>query len=117
MSRVDNPDGTPAEIFGPKNLGVLPVPKNIMDLIREGLRDVTSEGGTAGELFKGFPVAVAGKTGTAENAHGRDHGWFVAYAPYDKPQIVVVALVEQGGFGAGSAGPIVRDILSAYFKE
>ena len=116
VSRVDNPDGTPAEIFGPKNLGVLPVPKNIMDLIREGLRDVTSEGGTAGELFKGFPVAVAGKTGTAENAHGRDHGWFVAYAPYDKPQIVVVALVEQGGFGAGSAGPIVRDILSAYFK-
>ncbi len=116
VSRVDNPDGTPAEIFGPKNLGVLPVPKNIMDLIREGLRDVTSEGGTAGELFKGFPVAVAGKTGTAENAHGRDHGWFVAYAPYDKPQIVVVALVEQGGFGAGSAGPIVRDILSAYFN-
>ena len=48
--------------------------------------------------------------------HGRDHGWFVAYAPYDKPQIVVVALVEQGGFGAGSAGPIVRDILRAYFK-
>ena len=116
VSRVDNPDGTPAEIFGPKNLGVLPVPKNIMDLIREGLRDVTNEGGTAGALFKGFPIAVAGKTGTAENAHGRDHGWFVAYAPYDKPQIVVVALVEQGGFGAGSAGPIVRDILSAYFK-
>jgi len=58
---------------------------------------------------------VAGKTGTAENAHGRDHGWFVAYAPYDKPRIVVVALVEQGSFGAGSAGPIVRDILAAYF--
>jgi len=71
-----------------------------MDLIREGLRDVTNEGGTAGDLFKGFPINVAGKTGTAENAHGRDHGWFVAYAPYDKPQIVVVALVEQGSFGA-----------------
>ena len=38
------------------------------------------------------------------------------YAPYDKPQIVVVALVEQGSFGAGSAGPIVRDILAAYFN-
>ena len=87
-----------------------------MDLIREGLRDVTNEGGTAGDLFKGFPINVAGKTGTAENAHGRDHGWFVAYAPYDKPQIVVVALVEQGSFGAGSAGPIVRDVLAAYFN-
>ena len=49
-----------------------------------------------GIYLKGFPINVAGKTGTAENAHGRDHGWFVAYAPYDKPQIVVVALVEQG---------------------
>ena len=67
-------------------------------------------------MFKGFPIDVAGKTGTSENAHGRDHGWFVAYAPYDKPQIVVVALVEQGSFGAGSAGPIVRDILAAYFN-
>lgn len=116
VSRVDNQDGTPAEIFGPKKLGVLPIPKNVMDLIREGLRDVTNEGGTAGEVFKGFPIAVAGKTGTAENAHGRDHGWFVAYAPYDNPRIVVVALVEQGGFGAGAAGPIVRDILSSYFN-
>ena len=116
VSRIDNKDGTPKEIFGPDKLGILPVPKNIMDLVREGLRDVTNEGGTAGELFKGFPIDVAGKTGTSENAHGRDHGWFVAYAPYDKPQIVVVALVEQGSFGAGSAGPIVRDILAAYFN-
>lgn len=115
VSRIDNSDGTPKEVFGPEKLGVLPIQKNVMDLIREGLRDVTTEGGTAGALFKGFPVDVAGKTGTAENAHGRDHGWFVAYAPYDKPRIVVVALVEQGSFGAGSAGPIVRDILAAYF--
>lgn len=115
VSRIDNKDGTPAEIFGPKKLGVLPVPKHIMDIVREALRDVTMEGGTAGQLFKGFPVAVAGKTGTAENAHGRDHGWFVAYAPYDKPRIVVVALVVQGGFGAGAAGPIVRDVLASYF--
>lgn len=115
VSRIDNSDGTPKEVFGPEKLGVLPIQKNVMDLIREGLRDVTNEGGTAGALFKGFPVDVAGKTGTAENAHGRDHGWFVAYAPYDKPRIVVVALVEQGSFGAGSAGPIVRDILAAYF--
>ena len=116
VSRVDNKDGTPAEIFGPKKLGVLPVPKNVRDLVRNGLRDVTAEGGTAGDIFKGFPISVAGKTGTAENAHGQDHGWFVAYAPYDKPRIVVVALVEQGSFGAGSAGPIVRDILAAFFN-
>lgn len=116
VSRIDNSDGTPAEIFGPRQIGVLQVSKSVMDLIRNALRDVTAEGGTAGQLFKGWPVAVAGKTGTAENATGRDHGWFVAYAPYDKPRIVVVALVEQGSFGAGSAGPIVRDVLAEYFK-
>lgn len=87
-----------------------------MDLIRNALRDVTAEGGTAGSLFKGWPIEIAGKTGTAENATGRDHGWFVAYAPYDKPRIVVVALVEQGSFGAGSAGPIVKDVLAEYFQ-
>ncbi|MBS4914100.1 MAG: penicillin-binding protein 2 [Veillonella sp.] len=116
VSRIDNSDGTPAEIFGPRQAGVLQVSKSVMDLIRNALRDVTSEGGTAGQLFKGWPISVAGKTGTAENATGRDHGWFVAYAPYDKPRIVVVALVEQGSFGAGSAGPIVRDVLAEYFK-
>ena len=115
VSRIDNADGTPEEIFGPKKLGVLQVSKSVMDIVRNGLRDVTLEGGTAGEIFKGLSLAVAGKTGTAENATGRDHGWFVAYAPYDKPRIVVVALVEQGGFGAISAGSIVRPILEEYF--
>ena len=47
---------------------------------------------------------------------GTDHSWFVAYAPFDKPRIVVVAIVEQGGFGAGSAGPIAKAVLAAFFK-
>ena len=68
------------------------------------------KGGTAGDLFKGFPINVAGKTGTAENAHGRDHGWFVAYAPYDKPKLLWLHSLNKGSFGAGSAGPIVRDV-------
>lgn len=116
VSRIDNADGTPAEIYGPKKTGTLQISKNVMDLVRNGLRDVTAEGGTAGELFKGFPISVAGKTGTAENSHGKDHGWFIAYAPYEHPRIVVVALVEQGSFGAGSAGPIVRAVLDAFFN-
>lgn len=116
VSRIDNPDGTPAAIFGPKQLGALPISNHVMNLVREGLRDVTTEGGTAGKLFQGFPVNVAGKTGTSENAHGRDHGWFTAYAPYDNPRIVIAVIVEQGGFGSSSAVPIVHDILAAYFN-
>ncbi len=115
VSRIDNKDGTPAETFSPKQKGTLEISKNVMDIIRTSLRDVAQEGGTAGELFKDYPVKVAGKTGTSENSMGTDHGWFAAYAPYDKPRIVVVALVQEGSFGSLSAAPIVKAILDAYF--
>lgn len=73
-------------------------------------------GGTASGVFQGFPIPIASKTGTVENSQGDDHGWFVAYAPFDKPEVVVAVLVEQGGYGTASAAPIVRKILEAYFK-
>lgn len=116
VSRIDNADGSPGDVFTPKQTGVLQVSKVTMDVVRDGLKNVAEEGGTAGEIFKNFPITVAGKTGTSENAHGVEHGWFVAYAPYEKPRIVVVALVEQGNYGADSAGPIVKRILEAYFN-
>lgn len=115
VSRIDNLDGTPKEIFGPEQVGTLQVSNSVMNVIRESLKNVAEEGGTAGELFKNFPINVAGKTGTAENAHGYDDGWFVAYAPYDKPRIVVVTLVEQGSFGAMSAAPIAKAVLEEFF--
>lgn len=116
VSRIDNLDGTPEEIYGPEQVGTLQVSKSVMDIIRKGLKNVAEEGGTAGSLFKYFPISVAGKTGTAENAHGFDDGWFVAYAPFDKPRIVVVALVEQGSFGAMSAAPIAKAVLEGFFN-
>ena len=64
---------------------------------------------------KDFPIDIAGKTGTAENPHGKDHGWFVAYGPFDNPSVVVAVIVEQGGFGAQSAVPIGKKILEAVF--
>ena len=79
------------------------------------MRNVAEESGTAGSLFAGFPIQVAGKTGTAENFGGTDHGWFVAYAPYDHPRIVIAVLTEHGSFGSLSSSPIVRSMLEAYF--
>ena len=76
--------------------------------------DVTTYG-TAASSFQGFPIQIAGKTGTAENPHGRDHGWFVAYGPFDQANIVVAVIVEQGGYGSQSAVPIGRKILEAWF--
>ena len=92
----------------------LPVSHTNLALIQDALKAVTKEGGTAADLGK-LPVAVAGKTGTAENPHGKDHGWFIAYAPADKPTLVVVCIVEQGGYGSVSAVPIVKSILDYAF--
>ena len=115
VSRIDNLDGTPYKIFAPEQIGSLSISKSTLDLIREGMRNVAEENGTAGYLFANFPIPVAGKTGTAENYSGRDHGWFVAYAPYDHPRIVIAVLTEQGGYGSSSSGPIVKSMLEAYF--
>ena len=100
--------------FEPELLSTLDVPANVIQLVQEGLHQVTKIG-TAASTFRGFPVDIAGKTGTAENSQGRDHGWFVAYGPYGNPNIVVAVIVEQGGFGAQSAVPIGREILEAAF--
>ncbi len=116
VSRIDNLDGTPYKIFAPEQVGTLPVSKSTLDLVREGMRNVAEESGTAGSLFAGFPIQVAGKTGTAENFGGADHAWFVAYAPFDHPRIVIAVLTEQGGFGALASGPVAKSMLEEFFQ-
>ncbi len=115
VSSLINPKGETVKTFGPEEVGRVPIADRNLNLIRSALRDVAAPGGTAAWVFEGFPVAIAGKTGTAENPHGDDHGWFVAYAPFDNPTVVVAVIVEQGGFGADSATPIARKILEAAF--
>ena len=114
VSRIQTQDGDVIKEFQPELLTELQVPANVIRLVQEGLHDVTKFG-TAASTFRGFPVDIAGKTGTAENSQGRDHGWFVAYGPFDNPNIVVAVIVEQGGFGSQSAVPIGREILEAAF--
>ena len=92
------------------------VSQQTIDYIRMGMSATTQEGGTA-SYFSGLPKAIAGKTGTAENSHGRDHGLFVAYGPVDNPELVVVCIVEQGGFGSTAAGPIVYKAFEEFFQE
>jgi penicillin-binding protein 2 len=115
VSSLVSPKGETLKTFGPEEVGRVPISERNLNLIRSALRDVAAPGGTAAWVFEGFPVAIAGKTGTAENPHGDDHGWFVAYAPFDTPTVVVAVIVEQGGFGADSAAPIARKILEAAF--
>jgi penicillin-binding protein 2 len=86
--------------------------------ILEGLHAAAQEGdGTAASVFGGFPIEIAGKTGTAERLPHADQSWFAALSPYPNPRIVTVATVEEGGFGAESAAPVVLDILEAIYDK
>jgi penicillin-binding protein 2 len=85
--------------------------------ILEGLHGAASApGGTSTPVFAGFPIPVAGKTGTAEKGLGRaDQSWYVVLAPYPNPKYVVAVTDEAGGFGADTAAPMARKILAALF--
>jgi penicillin-binding protein 2 len=116
VSKVVDAEGTVVKEYKPKLLSTLDVPPDVIKLVQQGLRDVTKEGTAAGVFGAYFPVDIAGKTGTAENPQGADHGWFVAYGPFNNPNIVVSVIVENGGFGSQSAVPIGKKILEAAFS-
>jgi penicillin-binding protein 2 len=81
--------------------------------IMQGLHGAaTQPGGTAYQVFGGFPVPTAGKTGTAERPPHGDQSWYVALAPYPNPKYVVALTIEEGGFGAEAAAPAVREVLA-----
>ena len=111
---TDN-DGQVIQKIEPQILETLKISKKNLSVIQEAMFSTTQEDGTAFGILGDFPYKMGAKTGTSENPHGRDHSWFVAYGPLEYPEIVVVVLVEQGGFGSVAAGPIVRQMLDAYF--
>jgi penicillin-binding protein 2 len=87
--------------------------------IKQGLYEAANNpSGTSFPVFNGFPIKVAGKTGTAEaptRTNSFDHSWYASWAPYNHPKLVVVAMIEHGGFGAQAAAPTVKKIYEAYF--
>jgi penicillin-binding protein 2 len=95
----------------------LKIDASFRQAILEGLHGAASApGGTSTEVFAGFPIPIAGKTGTAEKGLGReDQSWYVALAPYPDPKYVVAVTDEAGGFGAETAAPMARRILAELF--
>jgi len=83
------------------------------DFIHQGMREVVN-GGT-GWLGKVKDIEMAGKTGSAQNPHGETHAWFMAFAPYENPEIAVAVLVENAGGGGAIAAPMARKFLEMYF--
>lgn len=122
VTAVRSPQGRVLQRFAPHAESQLPVSPEDLQVVRAGmLGAIESPYGTAHNVYMpGFHYA--GKTGTAENVptvdnpSGRNHAWFVCYAPYEDPQIAVVVFMDQsGGFGAVNAAPVAQAIVQSYF--
>ena len=130
VRRIDAPDGSIRRVVEPEVLGHADVSAANLQIVREAMRDVVmSERGT-GKKARLPNVTVAGKTGTAQVVKmgdrsrsnkgaraTRDHAWFIAFAPYEAPEIAIACVIENAGGGGGAiAAPTVRHVLAHYFN-
>lgn len=115
IDKVISYDGTVKLEKQPEVVEKIDISPVNLEAIKKGMYAVTNEaGGTARSAFIGSKVVISGKTGTAEVGKGYDaHAWFVAFAPYEKPEIAVVVMISQGGHGNYPA-PVAREIIEAY---
>ncbi len=97
----------------PTVLNTLQLAAGTLDTVKEGMLSVT-EDGTGSGTFRSYSIKVGGKTGTAETSLGGDNSMFIAFAPYEDPEIAVAVIVEHGGHGSGN-GALVKAIFDAYF--
>jgi penicillin-binding protein 2 len=114
-------DGKVIKKFSAKQLGTLPATPATLNFLEGALREVVTAG-TGTSAFAGFPIAISGKTGTAQvfgkNANGSlkaDTSWFASFGPSQNPRYAVVMMVSQGGFGASVSGVGVRKIYETLF--
>lgn len=126
VKRIVDADGKMLTEMSPEVIGKAEFSKESYRLVKQGLFAVVNEAGGTGGMARMYDVKVAGKTGTSQvvkmrdSNRGtlyqfRDHALFVAFAPYDKPEIAVAVVVEHGEHGGSAAAPIVARILRAYF--
>jgi len=120
------------EIFKNNTIKELNLKPENLALVKEGMMNVTQPGGTAASVGAGAPYKIAAKTGTAQvvemkenekynpnrmNERHRDHALFIAYAPAEDPTIAIALIVENGGHGGSTAGPIARKLMDYYLLK
>ncbi|ABO51055.1 peptidoglycan glycosyltransferase [Desulforamulus reducens MI-1] len=115
VEKITAPDGKIVKEYKPQKIADVGAKPEAIKVAQEGMHMVTTIG-TASGIFRGFPIDVAGKTGTGEVFGHDNHALFVAYAPYDKPEVAVATVVDYGGHGGSAAGPVARDLFATYFK-
>lgn len=112
-SVVDPVSGKSTLINKPEVLDKLNIKEENLNAVKEGMRSVASKG-TASSTFASFPVKVCAKTGSAQVVGSNATGLFVAFAPYDKPEIAISIVVESAGSGS-SVAPIAKAAFAQYF--
>jgi len=105
-----SPEGQRLAGFTPRPLRRV-MSRATADTLRAMMQRVVTSGTGGRAQLPG--VAVAGKTGTAQNPQGEDHAWFIGFAPAEQPRIAVAVLVEHGGVGGHVAAPVAREVLAA----
>ena len=132
VKRIEEPGGKTIKEFFPEIRGQIAGSSENLEVIRKALRDVVNGVRGTGKRSRLKNIIVSGKTGTVQVVRMksneelekenevpykyRDHAWFVAFAPYEKPEIAVAVLVEHGGHGGTTAAPIAKKIFKKYFK-
>lgn len=92
------------------------IKKEVFDIVKEGMFLVVNGSGTATHI-RMSDIHISGKTGTAQNPHGKDHALFVGFAPSENPKIAVAVVVENVGFGGTHAAPIAKALIETYLKK
>jgi len=116
--QIDDSAGRVLKEFDPPPRRHVHVDPTYRASILEGLHKAAqAPGGTSYAVFGGFPIPVAGKTGTAERPPKREQSWYIVLSPYPNPRIVTAVTIEEGGFGAESAAPAALKILEAYYGK
>ena len=106
-------DGSVVEEFQPQVVEKIDIAPDTMSKIHDGMKKVVDEG-SARSIFEGYPIKVGGKTGTAQLGGGANNAIFIAFAPFDNPQIAIAVVLEHGVRGT-NAGRVARDVFDQYF--
>ena len=132
VKRIEEPGGRTLKEYFPNIVGQLSVDPEHLEKVRLALRDVVNGARGTARRSRLKNIVVSGKTGTAQVVRMksneeldkdevipikyRDHAWFVAFAPYKKPEIAIAIIVEHGGHGGATAAPIAKKIFKKYFE-
>jgi len=114
VKKIISADGNTVKEIKPEIYKKLDFSSDTFKIIKEGLRQTILTG--TGWRANIKELAVAGKTGTAQNPQGETHAWFIGFAPYENPEICITVFLENGGGGGEVAAPIARAMLEKYFN-